>query len=128
MSFTIFGAMFQRYLTKAAYVPRYRSHGYTTALDIKIRELGEEIQYNTAVEKILVENGKVIGVETSKGDKIKTGIVVSNANQHLVYKCSFFICGPQAMYEFVRKELNGLGLRKKFMRWEHFSGNSSFVR
>lgn len=85
VSFTIFGAMFQRYLTKAAYVPRYRSHGYTTALDIKIRELGAEIQYNTAVEKILVENGKVIGVETSKGDKIKTGIVVSNANQHLVY-------------------------------------------
>lgn len=85
MSFTIFGAMFHRYLTKAAYIPKYRSHGYTAALDIKIRELGGEIQYNTAVEKILIEDGRVVGVETDKGDRIKTGIVVSNANPHLVY-------------------------------------------
>jgi len=85
MSFTIFGAMFQRYLTKAAYLPKYRSHGYSSALDIKIRELGGEIQYNTNVEKILVENGKVVGVETSSGDKIKTNYVVSNASPHIVY-------------------------------------------
>ncbi|GAB1432034.1 NAD(P)/FAD-dependent oxidoreductase [Spirochaetota bacterium] len=85
VSFTIFGAMFYKYLVKGAYIPKYRSHGYTCALDKKIRELGGDIEYNTKVEKILVENGKIIGVETSQGDKIKTNYVVSNASPHLVY-------------------------------------------
>lgn len=84
-SFTIFGAMFYKYLTKGAYIPKNRSHGYTCALDMKIREFGGDIEYNTKVEKILVENGRVIGVETSQGDRIKTNYVVSNASPHLVY-------------------------------------------
>lgn len=33
---------------------------------------------------------------------------------------SLFICGPQAMYQFVDKELASLGLRKKFIRHELF--------
>lgn len=85
VNFTIFAAMFYKYIMRAAYVPKYRSHGYTVALDKKIRELGGEIMYNTRVEKILVEDGKVAGVETSKGDIIRTQYVISNASPHLVY-------------------------------------------
>lgn len=33
---------------------------------------------------------------------------------------SVFICGPQAMYDFVDKELESLGLKKKFIRHELF--------
>ena len=33
---------------------------------------------------------------------------------------SIFLCGPQAMYEFVDKEIATLGLRKKFIRHELF--------
>ena len=33
---------------------------------------------------------------------------------------SVFLCGPQAMYEFVDKEIATLGLRKKFIRHELF--------
>ena len=33
---------------------------------------------------------------------------------------SIFMCGPQAMYEFVDKEIATLGLRKKFIRHELF--------
>ena len=33
---------------------------------------------------------------------------------------SIFLCGPQAMYEFVDKEIVTLGLRKKFIRHELF--------
>ncbi|MBR5410094.1 MAG: iron-sulfur cluster-binding domain-containing protein [Clostridia bacterium] len=33
---------------------------------------------------------------------------------------SVFLCGPQAMYNFVDKELEGLGLRRKFIRHELF--------
>lgn len=85
MSFTLFAAMLYKYITKGAYLPKHRSHGYTCALDMKIRELGGHIEYNTKAEKILVENGQVVGVETSQGDKIKTNHVVSNASPHLVY-------------------------------------------
>jgi Flavodoxin reductases (ferredoxin-NADPH reductases) family 1 len=33
---------------------------------------------------------------------------------------SFFICGPQAMYEFLEKELEAFKLPQKFIRREHF--------
>ena len=34
--------------------------------------------------------------------------------------CSFFICGPQAMYTFVEKELSSFDLRRKAVRREVF--------
>ncbi len=34
--------------------------------------------------------------------------------------CSIFLCGPQAMYRFVDKEIETLGLRRKFIRHELF--------
>ncbi|MFX0070394.1 MAG: phytoene desaturase family protein [Candidatus Hermodarchaeota archaeon] len=83
--FTIYATMLYNLLLQGGYVPKYRSHGYTSALDLKIRELGGRIEYNTKATRILVENGQVIGVETSKGDKIKTNYVVSNASPTLVY-------------------------------------------
>jgi len=36
-------------------------------------------------------------------------------------ECSLFVCGPQAMYNFVDKEIAALGLRRKFVRHELFS-------
>ncbi len=83
--FTIYSTMLYSLLSQGAFVPKYRSHGYTSAFDMKIREFGGKIEYNTKAERILVENGKVIGVETSKGDKIKTNFVISNASPTLVY-------------------------------------------
>lgn len=53
--------------------------------DMKIRELGGRIEYNTKVEKVLMDNGKIIGLETSQGDIIKTNRIVSNLNPCLVY-------------------------------------------
>lgn len=85
VSFTIFGAMLYKYITKKAFIPRFRSHGYTTALDMKIRELGGDIQYNTKVNRILVRDGRVEGVETSHGDIIKTNHVITNTSPHTVY-------------------------------------------
>jgi prolycopene isomerase len=73
------------FIIRKAYFPKYRSHAFTAALETKIRELGGKVQYNTKVERILVEEGKVVGVETSKGDKIKTNHVISNASPTLIY-------------------------------------------
>ena len=85
INFTIFAMMLSSYLNRSGYIPKLRSNGYTTALDKKIREFGGIIEYNTRVERILVENGNVVGVETSKGDLINTNHVIANVSPTLVY-------------------------------------------
>ena len=85
LNFTIYGAMLYKFLVTSAYIPRQRSHEFALALDARIRELGGDIEYNTRVERILVENGQVVGVVTSKGDQVETGHVISNASPTLVY-------------------------------------------
>ncbi|MBD3254868.1 MAG: NAD(P)-binding protein [Candidatus Lokiarchaeota archaeon] len=104
VNFTIFASMVYLYVTKGAYVPKKRSHGYTTAFDAKIREFGGDILYNTKAEKILVNNGQVIGVETSKGDVFKTKHVISNASPTLVY--NKLIHPKSEVPEIAYKELN----------------------
>ena len=85
MNFTIYGAMLYKFLRTSAYIPRQRSHEYALALDDRIRELGGDIEYNTKVDQVLVKNGGVVGVVTSKGDRIEAGHVISNASPTLVY-------------------------------------------
>lgn len=85
LSFTIYAAMIYKFLVTSAYIPRLRSHGFALAVDQRIRELGSDIEYNTHVDRILVENGRISGVETSQGDRIRTRHVISNASPTLVY-------------------------------------------
>ncbi len=85
LSFTIYGAMMYKFLTTSAYIPRQRSHQFALAVDRRIRELGGHVEYNTRVEVILVEGGRVVGVVTSQGDRIQTRHVISNASPTLVY-------------------------------------------
>jgi phytoene dehydrogenase-like protein len=85
LNFTVFASMLYLFLTRGSSIPRQRSHELSVALDSRIRELGGHTQYNTRVEEILVKNGKITGVVTSKGDRIETGHVVSNASPTLVY-------------------------------------------
>jgi prolycopene isomerase len=85
LSFTVFAAMLYLLLTASAYIPRLRSHEFSLALDKRIRELGGDISYNTRAEQILVEDGRVTGVVTSRGDQVQTRHVISNASPTLVY-------------------------------------------
>lgn len=104
INFTLFAAMINTYIKRGAYIPRYRSTEFTLALDKRIRELGGDIMYNTRVEKILVENGQVVGVETSNGDIFKTSYVISNASQTLVY--NKLIYPKSEVPEIAIKEVN----------------------
>ncbi len=85
LNFTIYGAMLYKFLVTSAYIPKQRSHEFSLALDARIREKGGHIEYNTSVEEILTKNGRVVGVVTSKGDRIATNHVISNASPTLVY-------------------------------------------
>lgn len=85
MSFTIFAVMLYSYLSKGAFIPRRTSHGLAAAMDDRIRALGGATRYGTRVEKILVENGSVAGVETAAGDRFYSPCVVANLSPHLVF-------------------------------------------
>ena len=85
INFTIFGVMIYVLLEKNAYIPKLRSYEISMALDKKIKEFGGSIEYNNMVEQILVEDGKVCGVKTKKGEYIATNYVIANASDHTVY-------------------------------------------
>jgi phytoene dehydrogenase-like protein len=85
VNFTFYSAMHYYFLTRKAYFPKYRSHDFSTAMESKIQEHGGKILYNTKVEKVIVKDGKVIGVQTSKGDKIRTNHVISNASPTILF-------------------------------------------
>jgi prolycopene isomerase len=93
MNFTVFGGMMAKLLAFSGYIPHHRSHEFTSAVEARIRELGGETEFNTRVEQILVENGRVAGVVTSHGERIATKHVVSNASPTLVYNR---LISPQA--------------------------------
>jgi phytoene dehydrogenase-like protein len=110
INFTIFAMMLNSYLTRGAYIPKKRSNELTSALDLKIREWGGQILYNTRVERILVENGKVIGIETSKGDKILTNHVIANISPTLVYNKLIYPKSevPEIAYKDINARVHGL--------------------
>lgn len=85
LSFTIYAAMFIKYLLIGAYIPKNRSHEISSAFEKKIYELGGNIMYNTKVDKILTNDSQVIGVKTDNGEIINTKHVISNASKNIVY-------------------------------------------
>ncbi|MBN2154498.1 MAG: NAD(P)/FAD-dependent oxidoreductase [Candidatus Lokiarchaeota archaeon] len=112
LSFTIFAGMLRTYIKGGGWVPRYRSHGFTTALDKRIRELGGEIEYNTRIEKILVKDGKITGVGTSKGEIIRTNHVIANISPTAVYNKIIYPQTevPEIAYKLVNARTHGITL------------------
>jgi phytoene dehydrogenase-like protein len=111
MSFTIYAAMMNKFINTSAYIPRNRSHQFSTALDARFRELGGEVQFNTRVEEIMVENGQIAGVATHQGDRIATQHVISNASPTLVYSQLISPCdaAPEAARRASNARVGGLG-------------------
>jgi len=85
LSFTIWALVLYNYILKGAYIPRHTSHGMSAAIDARIRELGGRTEYSTRVTKILVEDGRVAGVETAAGERIGTDYVIANLSPNIVY-------------------------------------------
>lgn len=71
-------------ITTPVYYPRNTCHEYLAKMEQKIRECGGDIWYNTEVTEIVVENDKVCGIKTNKGDYIATNNVLSNASPRVV--------------------------------------------
>lgn len=85
LSFTVWAYLMGDYFEGGAVVARYNSHAISVGMDKRVRELGGQIEYKTRVEKILAENGKVIGVETAAGDMIRANYVICGSYPNKVY-------------------------------------------
>lgn len=96
MDFFTNAIMLWAYVELGAAVPSMKSHEISLACEKTIRDNGGEIWYNTEVKELIEKYAP-------KGEDY-----------------SVFMCGPQAMYNFVDKELEKLHLRRKFIRHELF--------
>ena len=53
---------------------------FALSIEKRYRELGGEVAYNSRVEKILVENGRAVGVRLADGSEHRADAVISNAD------------------------------------------------
>lgn len=85
LSFTVWAYLMADYFEGGAVVCKNNSHALSVAMDKRVRELGGQIEYRTKVDKILVENNKVVGVKTASGDVINSNYVISGSYPNKVY-------------------------------------------
>jgi len=76
-------------------------------------DAGAKIQLNTHVERILVEDGKAIGVSLSNGETLKAGTIVSNADPRATFTA--LVGAPQldAMFANRVTQIRGNGVVAK---------------
>ena len=75
-----------------AYYPEGGSMAMSRALESTLLKYGGEIRYKETVNRIQIQDGRAVAVETEKGLRIETGMVVSNANS------------PDTLLKFVGRE------------------------
>ncbi len=97
------------------------------ALEKLALELGAEIKTNCAVEKILIEKGKAVGVKIENGEILKSDFVVANADAIETYRN---LIDEENRKSFPDKRLNRiepscsgfvllLGVKKQFPQLAH---------
>ena len=85
MSFPVYGTIISGMSTTPVYAARKTTFEISARMAERFVEMGGELMLNTRADKILVEDGRVRGVVTNRGEKITTGHVYSNALPHNVF-------------------------------------------
>lgn len=85
LPFTIFAFLLADYFRGGSYVAKGFSHEMSMKMEKKVEEQGAQFEFCQEVEKILVRNGKTIGVRTKRGDEIHSDYVISGAYPNRVY-------------------------------------------
>lgn len=80
-----FSIMWGSYHYNGAYHFEGGSQAVSNALAEVIREEGGEVRLNTKVEKIIVRDGKAVGVRVEGGEEIFADYVISNASANQTY-------------------------------------------
>ncbi|MBN1960842.1 MAG: NAD(P)/FAD-dependent oxidoreductase [Deltaproteobacteria bacterium] len=85
LGFTLFGAMLNRYISTYGFIPRLRSHELTLKLAERFKECGGQIAFNTRVDKILVKDEQVYGIETHCQEVINSKYIICNLSPTVVF-------------------------------------------
>ncbi|MDP8223985.1 MAG: NAD(P)/FAD-dependent oxidoreductase [Candidatus Lernaella stagnicola] len=80
ISFLLYAAILNSYFDHGAAHVKGRSQDLSNAFVERFTELGGELKFNCAVQKILLEDGAVRGVVTQDGEEFFAPNVVSNAS------------------------------------------------
>lgn len=92
-------------------------YGCRTAEDILFREELDELCAQCGRIKV------VYVLSDSDEQGYEHGFITAQLiEKYAPEKYSVFLCGPQAMYNFAAKELEKLGIERKYVRFELFSG------
>lgn len=85
LPFTIYAFLMADYMKGGSYVARGFSHEMACAMTERCIELGVQMEFSQNVEKILVKDGRVYGVRTSRGDEIHADYIASAPYPNEVY-------------------------------------------
>ncbi len=110
LPFTIFAFLVADYFYGGSYICRNTSHEMSLKMATRAEELGAQIEYRQRVDKILVEDGRVVGVRTSRGDEIHADYVISGAYPNKVYSSMIEPAGavPQKAIKWVNGHRMGV--------------------
>ncbi len=113
MSFSLWAALLDSYITKGAVIPRMRSHEFACAFLDKIYQLGGVVRFNAEVTEIQVAKGTVTGVKLNSGEIIKTSQVISNTSPSNVFTRLIF--PKKEVPKAALKNINGRKLGMSLM-------------
>ena len=85
MSFPVYGTIISGMSTTPVYAPRKTTYEISARMAERFAEMGGHLMLNTRADKILVENGRVKGVVTNRGETINTRHVYANTLPHNVF-------------------------------------------
>jgi phytoene dehydrogenase-like protein len=84
------------------YYPRGGAASLPRAYIKALRKAGGEIRVRAAVERILVEDGRAIGVRLADGSELRARNIVSNADPHITFEK---LLGPEHTSGSLRRKL-----------------------
>ncbi|MBI9087343.1 MAG: NAD(P)/FAD-dependent oxidoreductase [Desulfobacterales bacterium] len=85
MAFADMAAMFFAYIEFVPYHLKGGSQSLSNAIADVILSHGGRIRYNCGVKRILVEDGRALGVVTDNGEEIMADAIISNASKLTTY-------------------------------------------
>jgi phytoene dehydrogenase-like protein len=85
LPFTIYAVLMADYFIGGSYVCQNYSHEMSQKMAQRCEELGVQIEYLQEVDKILVEQGHVIGVRTKRNDIIYSNYVACSSYPNACY-------------------------------------------
>ena len=82
----VYGLLPYTELAAGIWFPKGGMYAIPLALERLCRELGVELRYQAAVDRVEVEHGKATGVRLAGGERVQADIVLCNANLPWAYK------------------------------------------